>query len=203
MTWRSSSTDYVNAYTVSYSRVSGCTAVPSSDVTIATTITTITGLQENIGYRFRLTTTNSAGTSTPDAVYEYTMPSACKNERYAIMSVISRSIILVVPSEAPPQLMLQQLGTTTFTATWERESCLSRNGPNQHYSVRYYETGSTSIPQTTNVDINSRTFTANSLTPATSYTFKVAFTNSIGNGPFSTLTMSTLGYDCKSLLRYI
>ena len=116
-----------------------------------------------------------------------------------IMSVISPSIILVVPSEAPPQLMRQHLGPTIFTATWGRESCISRNGPDRYYSVRYYETGSTSIPQTTNVDINSRTFTANSLTPATSYTFEVAFTNSIGNGPFSTLTITTLGYNCKSL----
>ncbi len=39
----------------------------------------LTGLQENIGYQFRLTATNSAGTSTPDAVYKFTMPSACKN----------------------------------------------------------------------------------------------------------------------------
>ncbi len=117
-----------------------------------------------------------------------------------IMSVISHSIILVVPSEAPPQLMRQHLGPTIFTATWGRESCISRNGPDRYYSVRYYETGSTSIPQTTNVDINSRTFTANSLTPATSYTFEVAFTNSIGNGPFSTLTITTLGYNCKSSL---
>ncbi len=119
-----------------------------------------------------------------------------------IMSVISPSIILVVPSEAPPQLMRQHLGATTFTVTWERESCLSRNGQIRYYSVRYYVMGSTSIPQTTNVDINSRTFTANSLTPATSYTFEVALTNSEGNGPFSTLTITTLGYNCKSLLRY-
>ncbi len=121
-----------------------------------------------------------------------------------IMSVISCSIILVVPSEAPPLLMLQHRGPTTFTTTWERESCLSRNGPNGHYYlVRYYETGSTSIPQTSNVDITSRTFTANSLTPATSYTFEVAFTNSIGLGPFSTLTITTLGYNCKSLLKLL
>ncbi len=120
-----------------------------------------------------------------------------------IMSVISCSIILVVPSEAPPQLLLRHRGPTTFTATWERESCLSRNGPIRYYSIRYYETESTSIPQTTNVDINSRTFTANTLTPATSYTFEVAFTNSIGNGPFSTLTITTLGYNCKSLLKLL
>ncbi len=119
-----------------------------------------------------------------------------------IKSVISPSIIVVVPSEAPPQLMLQHHGPSTFTATWERESCLSRNGPDRHYSVRYYETGSISILQTSNVDINSRTFTANSLTPATSYIFEVAFTNSIGNGPFSTLTITTLEYNSNSLLRY-
>ncbi len=66
-----------------------------------------------------------------------------------IMPVISFSIILVVHSEAPPQLMLQHRGPTIFTATWGRESCISRNGPDRYYSVRYYETGSTSIPQTT------------------------------------------------------
>ncbi len=92
--------------------------------------------------------------------------------------------------------MQQHVGTTTFTTTWGRESCLSRNGPNGYYSVRYNDTGSTSILQTSNVDINGRTFTANSLTPAKSYTFEVAFTNSIGLGPFSTLTITTLGYNC-------
>ncbi len=86
LTWRSSSIDFVNTYTVSYTRVSGCTAAPPGSVTSTTTTTTITGLQENIGYRFRLTATNSAGTSTPDAVYEYTMPSTCKNDCYYYVS---------------------------------------------------------------------------------------------------------------------
>ena len=79
MTWTSSSTDFVNTYIVSYTRVSGCSAAPPGSVTITTTTTTITDLQENIRYQFRLTATNSAGTSTPDAVYKFTMPSACKN----------------------------------------------------------------------------------------------------------------------------
>ncbi len=70
----------MNTYTVSYTGVQGCSAAPSDSVTSTTTTTTITGLQENITFQFRLTATNSAGTSTPDAVYEYTMPSTCKNE---------------------------------------------------------------------------------------------------------------------------
>ncbi len=82
LTWTSSSTDFVNTYTVSYTGVQGCLAAPSVSVTSTTTTTTITGLQENIRYQFRLTATNSAGNSTPDAVYGYTMPSSCKNECY-------------------------------------------------------------------------------------------------------------------------
>ncbi len=105
LTWEISSIDFVNTYTVSYRGVQGCSAAPPGSVTTTTTTKTITGLQENIRYHFRLTATNSAGTSTPDAAYEYTMSSAGKNECYYCYVSISPSIILVVPSQAPPHLM--------------------------------------------------------------------------------------------------
>ncbi len=86
LTWTSSSTDFVNTYTVSYTRILGCSAAPPGSETTNKTSLTITGLQENIRYQFRLTATNSAGTSTPEAVYEYTMPSTCKNDCYYYVS---------------------------------------------------------------------------------------------------------------------
>ena len=80
---------------------------------------------------------------------------------------------------------------------------MSRNGPDRYYTVRYYETGSTHIILATkNVSIDSRTFTANSLTPATSYTFQVAYTNVIGSGPFADSIITTLGYDSKHYIKF-
>ncbi len=92
---------------------------------------------------------------------------------------------------------------TSFTVSWDRESCLSRNGPRGHYTVKYFVTGATEILTTTNVTLNSRTFTASSLTPATSYTFQVAYTNTIGTGPFVNLIITTLGYDSKFTLNLV
>jgi len=65
-------------------------------------------------------------------------------------------------------------------------------------AARYSRTGNSQILATANVDINSRTFTASSLTPATSYTFQVAYTNAVGMGPFADLIIQTLGYERKA-----
>ncbi len=92
---------------------------------------------------------------------------------------------------------------TSFTVSWDRESCLSRNGPGRHYTVKYLVTGATEILATTNVTVNRRTLTASSLIPSTSYTFQVAYTNTIGTGPFVNLIMTTFGHDSKFTLNLV
>ena len=74
---------------------------------------------------------------------------------------------------------------------WQREDCLLRNGQSRHYSVRYREAGSSTIIATTNISVNDRTYTANSLYPRTSYSFEVALVNEVGTGPYSTSNIST------------
>ncbi len=104
--------------------------------------------------------------------------------------------LILVPNEAP-HLMLHSTNATSFTVSWNRESCLSRNGPDRYYTVRYYETGSTQLVETTTADINNTIFIAVSLNPVTSYTIHVAYINTIGSGPNNNLTFSTLGFACK------
>lgn len=94
--------------------------------------------------------------------------------------------------------MSQSISATSVTVTWNRESCLSRNGPDSHYTVSYHETGSTQTSGSRTVNIASNFFTASTLNPVTSYTFQVAYVNTIGSGPTSSLTITTLGLPCKS-----
>ena len=103
---------------------------------------------------------------------------------------------ILVPSEAP-QITSHSFTATSFTVSWDRESCLSRNGPDRYYTVRYYETGSTQLLESFNVDINTRTFTTNNLNPVTSYTIQVAYVNTRGSSPNANLTISTFGLPCK------
>ncbi len=93
--------------------------------------------------------------------------------------------------------MLKSFNATSFTVSWSRESCLSRNGPDRYYTVRYYEAGSVQILQLINIDVNNRIYTTNALNPVTSYTIYVAYINTIGSSPNSTLTVTTLVLPCK------
>ncbi len=93
--------------------------------------------------------------------------------------------------------MLDSFNATSFTVSWNRESCLSRNGPDRYYTFRYYETGTTQVLQLTNLDVINRIYTINTLNPVTSYTIDVAYINTIGSSPNSNLTVTTLGLPCK------
>ncbi len=94
--------------------------------------------------------------------------------------------------------MLESFNATSFTVSWSRESCLSRNGQDGYYTVRYYETESVHILlQLTNLSVINGMFTAITLNPVTSYTVDVAYINTIGSSPNSTLTVTTLGLPCK------
>ncbi len=93
--------------------------------------------------------------------------------------------------------MLESFNATSFTVSWNRESCLSRNGPDRYYTVRYYVTGSTKALQLADLDFSNTIYTTNTLDPVTSYTIYVAYINAIGSSPNYTLTVTTLGLPCK------
>ncbi len=193
LTWVSPYPVVINMYTISYRRVGGCTATPSGTASTSMTSITISVLEENIEYEFTLTATNNVGTSSP-ATHTITTLSAGKI--LTIQVTIYSYLYLLAPREAP-QLMLESFNATSFTVSWSRESCLSRNGQDRYYTVRYYETGAVQILQLTNLSVINGMFTASTLNPVTSYTVDVAYINIIGSSPNSTLTVTTLGLPCK------
>ena len=66
-----------------------------------------------------------------------------------------------------------------------------------HYVARYFLTGSSNIIDSRIVAISSRTFTATSLTPRTSYIFEVSFVNRVGSGPFTNFSINTFSLSCE------
>ena len=103
---------------------------------------------------------------------------------------MTKSSCPTVPSCVPSPTS-QSVSLTNITIMWQREDCLLRNGQSSHYSVRYRESGSSTIIAIANISVNDRTYTASSLYPRTSYTFKVALVNEIGTGPYSPNDIST------------
>ena len=78
-----------------------------------------------------------------------------------------------------------------ITITWSREDCLVRKGESRHYALHYRLAGSNTIITMENVDLNIRTYTANSLSPDTEYQFDVALVNEVGTGPYTSVNIST------------
>ena len=67
--------------------------------------------------------------------------------------------------------------------TWDTIDCIEHNGVITSYSVEFQEEGGADIPG----EVIGQRFTASSLTPNTSYTFRVAGVNANGTGPFTEL----------------
>ena len=73
--------------------------------------------------------------------------------------------------------------------TWDTIECIEQNGRITGYTVVFQEQGGANVPGSVNtVD---RTFSAEGLTPGTSYTFQVAGVNDVGTGPFTEITITT------------
>ena len=84
-------------------------------------------------------------------------------------------------------------GETNFTSislTWQPLSCLQQNGPIIHYNISYRESSNVVGPLST----DSTSFTASSLYPGVSYTFKIAAVNTHNSqsvGPYTSMVLST------------
>ena len=71
--------------------------------------------------------------------------------------------------------------------TWDTIECIESNGIITGYTVVFQEHGGGTI----HGEVMGQKFTANDLTPGTSYTFQVAGVNDVGTGPFTEITITT------------
>ena len=103
-------------------------------------------------------------------------------------------VLTTAPSSGPPQsVMMSSVTSSSVTVQWGRVSCIDRNSEITGYTVRYGQTGSTTIVMESGTSDSDRMFTASGLIPRTSYTFEVAAVSSEGTGPFSPgITVETL-----------
>ena len=81
--------------------------------------------------------------------------------------------------------MTSSVNSSSITVQWGRVSCIDRNSEITGYTVRYGQTGSTTMSNESVLGTSNRMFTASGLIPRTSYTFEVAAVSSEGTGPFS------------------
>ncbi len=88
--------------------------------------------------------------------------------------------------------MITSTTTTSVNVSWDAIDCIERNGVITDYAVVLQEQGGARIPG----EVVDQTFSAEHLRPFTTYLFRVAGVNSIGTGPFITITIHT-NEDCK------
>ena len=81
--------------------------------------------------------------------------------------------------------------------TWGTIGCIERNGIITGYTVVFQEQGGGNVPGNT---VDYRTFSAEGLTPLTSYTFQVAGVNDVDTGPFTTISTITTDEEGFSLI---
>jgi hypothetical protein len=154
-------TDYV----VEYSTNSGTTWITFADSISTTTSVTVTGLTNGIGYVFRVSAKNVAGTGLP--------------------SISSSS---VVPRTAPSaaQSVVGVSGNAQVALSW---SAPSSNGGDTvtDYVVQYSSDGTTWTTFTDSVS-STASCTVTGLTNGTAYTFRVAAVNAGGTGMYSVVS---------------
>ena len=167
----------ITGYVIRYSRDIGSswTKLFAAKPSISTSAT-VTGLSNGVSYLFQVAATNSIGTGN-----------------------YSTSSLAVTPGTAPgaPTAIAGIAGNTTVALTWTAPT--STGGlPISDYVVQYSSnSGST---WTTFLDSVSTTTsgTVTGLSNYTTYYFKVAATNSIGTGEYSTVTGATIPSGCST-----
>ena len=179
-------------YTVSLTRVTGsgqelCTQVVDRRPVVTTTDTSMPfiSLEEFSNYTVTVTTTFNVLGSNMDQVTEviFTTPSAGIN--YSILLKFNYTVFHVVPTGTP--LVIYSMTSRSIMVTWDTIECIESNGILTGYAVVLQEQDGTTIPG----EVMGQSFTANGLTPGTSYTFYVAGVNDVGSGPFTEITINT------------
>ena len=105
--------------------------------------------------------------------------------------------MVLAPQCCIPEPNIDFINSSSFTVSWNREDCLSRNGDVRYYMVRYRQLGSSKILGSSKVNTNHRVFTATSVSHRTSYVFEVALVNEVGEGPFTRKNLTTSYVPCK------
>ena len=84
--------------------------------------------------------------------------------------------------------MSSTVTSENITVVWDDIDCIDRNGRITSYDVIYGVLGEAMMMRS---GISERSFTADELTPFTSYTFQVRGVNSLDSGPYSDLIIIT------------
>lgn len=93
----------------------------------------------------------------------------------------------LAPNGVVTNMEAAKLTYTSITIRWQNVLCLEQNGNITHYNIQYNESSAIVLQ-----NITKMSFTATSLFPGTSYTFKVAAINSKGIGPDHSQEFQTL-----------
>ena len=96
-------------------------------------------------------------------------------------NLIIATLFLLVPRT--PRDVVPSMTSRSIMVTWDTIDCIERNGIITGYTVVFQEQGGASVPGNT---VN-MIFSAEELTPGTSYTFQVAGVNDAGTGSFTDL----------------
>ena len=102
---------------------------------------------------------------------------------------------IAVPSAPPTLVTISKVTGTTISVQWRPVDCIHHNGDIIGYILQYeaQESGNTQ----THYAIG-RQATISNLISSTTYSFKVAAVNSVGNGEFSSAIVTvTLPSECK------
>ena len=146
-------------------------------------------LEEFSVYTVTVTTTFNVFGSNITEVAEM-MFATLSDGSYVHSIIVQKLIFNVVFHLAPtgaPRDVTPSMTSRSIMVTWDTIECIESNGILTGYTVVFQEQGGAAIPG----EVIGQSFTANDLTPGTSYTFQVAGVNDVGSGLFTEITITT------------
>ena len=195
LSWEQPAGDAVDRYDIVYTYQGGCNDYiqPENMTTVndgSATGFMVQNLQEFSSYSISIAAVNDSGSSPAATAMATTAPSGNRHsDSDELPAHLHVCFFTTVPSGPPQSVMMSSVTSSSITVQWGRVSCIDRNSEITGYTVRYGQTGSTTLDMpVSGTSDNDRTFTASGLISSTSYTFEVAAVSSEGTGPFSTAT---------------